>query len=325
MREPEVSTSSTVLDKPTTSNFYVKAYDSTLEPIGNIETTIQLSNVVRKPFVSVARLADDATTYTKIGVAFRARKTINRYRIKLTNNSEYVTLDEEETGALGDPYVKTLEGGIYKLPDENAVYRLFQAGGLIINGETRLLSNDEAINTALNAKTLLAEGNYNISNPDSLVFQNMCFFNRIYINNEGRETLIDLDTLEMFNNGLEYILNEYDDTEQNILPIYSGIRGHIKEIVFQNPDIDWIALRLHMYNNLQIRNGVSLYLDKTRVPSGSSGIFRRIDRPIPEYKLSGLNDCSLLSSYKGGNMEYQMKKEIFFRNDGQQFEMDIIV
>lgn len=324
VREPEVSTSSTVLSKPVTSNFFVKAYDSTLTDIGNISTTIVVSNVPQKPFINIYRLIEDSQTYVKQTTAFRKKNTKTGYTMTLTAQSEYVSLAEDETGALGDPYIKTIAGSIYKLPDENAIYRLLQTDTLIINGETRLLNTEEIQRTAENAVQILKRGNYKISDVQELIFQNMCFFNKIYINNNGKEALINMDTLEMFNNGLQYILNEFeDDNQQSIIPIYNGIPSYIKEIVFQNSEIDWLALRLHTYNNLQIRNGLSLYLDKLAVPKNICGIFKDIDRPISSFKITSLNDIEPILEMNE-NIIRESKKEMFYRNDGQVFELNLL-
>lgn len=326
MKEPDLVVSiTTVLSKPVTSSFFIKAFDSSLNTaVGNLETTITLSNVIQKPFVNVFRLNEDTGSFIKQATAFRAPNKRTSYKVRFTNQSEYATVEEEETGALGDPYIKTLSGKVYKLPDKDAIYRLLQTDTLIINGQTRMLSQDEAMNTAQNAYQILKRGNYSITDPQQLIFENMCFFNRIYINNNGQECMIDMDKVELYNNGLEYILNEFTDDQQNILPLYNGIECNIKELVFQNEEIDWMAVRLHMYENMQIRNGVSLYLDKLCVPEYACGILNDIDRPVSMYEISNLNSTEQLSTNYSGHVPQEIKKEVFYRNDGKIFELNLI-
>lgn len=325
IKEPVLNSGVVIESKPVVSTFYAKGYDSTLEPINNINIQTTIPNIPSKPFVNLYRLNEDTNSYVKYATAFRTKNTKQTYSVNLTNQSEYSVVEEEDTGALGDPYIKSLDGKIYKLPDENNIYRLLETDTLIINGQTRILTEEEQKNTINNSIYLSQKYNLNIT-PEKFVFDNMCFFDKIYINNEGKELLIDINTLEIFNNGIDMKIDEYADNQQTILPIYQGLPCKVKEFVWFNKILDWIGLRVYLYDNLQIRNGVSLYLDRNNLTLDSLGLFKSINYPVKLYSIDKINNISSIRDQLNEyNYEFKKITEKFYRNDGQVFNMELLV
>jgi hypothetical protein len=89
-----------------------------------------------------------------------------------------VTITSGAASAVGDPYIKPMEGKLFKLPNRTAIYRVFEGPDMVVNAEVERF-NEKAINS------LAAQMNQKMFNSSLQVadeWENMYFFRRVWVN-----------------------------------------------------------------------------------------------------------------------------------------------
>jgi len=223
----------------------------------------------------------------------------------------------------GDPYINPIYGERYKLPDNNSVYRLLDNNcireRLFINIESSLL-NDEQLNYLddfmYNETKSKIKGVRNKNDIDialkclGLSFpKSAYFFKTIYINNDDKYILFDLERFTFINkygNEIEpdnsFLVSEIENSKRlnlNVGMYNDEIPEKTFEINFYNMTYGNIKLHLFKFINPQIRNGFNIICEKSINFLNSRGAIlgnqklnniiinnNLCDKVIPEFKIT---------------------------------------
>lgn len=159
--------------------------------------------------------------------------------------------------AVGDPYVSTLDGKIYKLPSFNGHIRLYQgyaAGRLLTVNATTRIDDD---NAAMDADTATMNGR--LSAPvkqDLRMSEAMSFFERLYIAYAGETMIVNIYNGFKVEQGASWPV-EVVGTVQKFLKafsFYGDLTGYVLEIL-PCPDV---IVRIGIVPIRHIRNSIEI-------------------------------------------------------------------
>ena len=165
-------------------------------------------------------------------------------------------LTENDTNySFGDPYIKPIFGNITKLPDEKALYRLFQGLNVYINCSVDKISDKK--------QKFMEDWFYKKTGFDSKLFGFVTsgyFYNKIYIASENHELFCDFDkqSMTMDEKDQEYftVANTYGIEKDNKFILNE--KCSIYTISWPHKEYNNIEFTVKIYENPQIDNAVSI-------------------------------------------------------------------
>jgi len=166
----------------------------------------------------------------------------------------------EGTGnySFGDPYLNPIFGGITKLPDKKAVYRLFQGKHIYINGFVDKISPEK--------RETMEKWFYNKTGIDSKLLGFVTsgyFYSQIFIHSEDKSILFDFDksTIKLNSNDKDYfkITNNYEREKDNSYLLNAKCNKYT--ISWKHDDYTHIKFMVKIYENPQIDNSVSIEVE----------------------------------------------------------------
>lgn len=163
--------------------------------------------------------------------------------------------EDEGNYSFGDPYIKPIIGNITKLPDEKALYRLFQGLDVYINCSVDKISEKK--------QKFMEDWFYRKTGFDSKLFGFITsgyFYNKIYITSENHELLCDFDkqSMTMDEKDQDYftIANTYGVEKDNKFILNE--KCSIYTISWPHKEYNNIEFTIKIYENPQIDNAVSI-------------------------------------------------------------------
>ena len=163
--------------------------------------------------------------------------------------------EDEGNYSFGDPYIKPIIGSITKLPDEKALYRLFQGLDVYINCSVDKISEKK--------QKHMEDWFYRKTGFDSKLFGFITsgyFYNKMFITSENHELLCDFDkqSITMDEKDQEYftISNTYGVEKENTFILNE--KCSIYTISWPHKQYNSIEFTIKIYENPQIDNAVSI-------------------------------------------------------------------
>lgn len=221
--------------------------------------------------------------------------------------------------AIGDPYIKPLYGLMYKIPDIEASYRLYQSknGKVSINGKVEKYKDIDKLNEKVKEinKTRFEEK----LNLKHLMFPDMYFFTKVVIKINGPRPIAYCYNLEE-----EKWENEINNTQNiNIIETKKEI-GDLNEL-YNSEKVNMIKIKIETCNltlkfykcdNPQIHTGLEIIQEKGR-PSQGQGLL--IHECISETcKTENIYDFEHKNIIKARKDDGKWIKEQFFTNNGEK-------
>ena len=158
-----------------------------------IYTEFEAPQFHRMSNVSIYRSVDNQVTYDYAGDASKVAGTYSTFGYTFTQNSDYRIAGAYGSG-IGDPYIMTVGGNLYKIPPFNGPMRLYQgkvgSQVLTVNATTRIDDDKTAMDGDTNAviQTLTKPtGPHNFTMTDA-----MSFFEKIYISYAGKSMTVNV-------------------------------------------------------------------------------------------------------------------------------------
>ena len=182
----------------------------------------------------------------------------------------------EGTGnySFGDPYIKPIFGGISKLPDENAYYRLFEGKDLFINCYVNKMSPKK--------QEYMEKWFYNKSGYDSKLLGFVTsgfFYNEIFISSENKTMYLDFEKaiIDMDSEDVNYfkIENNYEREKDNKYLLNAKCNKY--SISWPHETYNNITFIVKIYENPQIDNAISIEVESN--VSKCKGLLVRNYRP----------------------------------------------
>jgi hypothetical protein len=163
--------------------------------------------------------------------------------------------EDDGNYSFGDPYINPIFGSITKLPDEKALYRLFQGMDVFINCSVDKISEKK--------QKFMEDWFYRKTGFDSKLFGFITsgyFYNKIYITSENHELFCDFDkqSITMDEKDQEYftIANTYGVEKENTFILNE--KCSIYTISWPHKEYNNIEFTVKIYENPQIDNAVSI-------------------------------------------------------------------
>lgn len=166
----------------------------------------------------------------------------------------------EGTGnySFGDPYIKPIFGGISKLPDEKAYYRLFEGKDLFINCYVNRISPEK--------QEYMEKWFYNKTGYDSKLFGFVTsgfFYNEIFISSENKTMFLDFEKaiIDMDSEDSDYfkIENNYEREKDNTYILNAKCNKY--SISWPHETYKNIKFIVKIYENPQIDNAISIEVE----------------------------------------------------------------
>ena len=197
----------------------------------------------------------------------------------------------EGTGnySFGDPYIKPIFGGISKLPDEKAYYRLFEGKDLFINCYVNKISPEK--------QEYMEKWFYNKTGYDSKLLGFVTsgfFYNEIFISSENKTMLLDFEKaiIDMDSEDANHfkIENNYEREKENKYLLNAKCNKY--SISWPHETYNNIKFIVKIYENPQIDNAISIEVESN--VSKCKGLLVRNYKP----NLMKLTDIKTLKSKK---------------------------
>lgn len=158
-------------------------------------------------------------------------------------------------GAIGDPYITTLQGFRYKMPNSMGYYRMLQGDGVIINASISPLTNEEKKNILFYCEQAVTNGFY---------------FDEFFISYRNTRLRYDryLNILQE-SMGCEYIGGKpCVEITSNMEPIlhdngFLGVSERIWIDIKIRTETNEYKIKLSLYKNPQILNGIEISVFST--------------------------------------------------------------
>ncbi len=182
----------------------------------------------------------------------------------------------EGTGnySFGDPYIKPIFGGISKLPDEKAYYRLFEGKDLFINCYVNKISPEK--------QEYMEKWFYNKTGYDSKLFGFVTsgfFYNEIFISSENKTMFLDFEKaiIDMDSEDIDYfkIENNYEREKDNKYLLNAKCNKY--SISWPHETYNNIKFIVKIYENPQIDNAISIEVESN--VSNCKGLLVRNYKP----------------------------------------------
>ena len=196
----------------------------------------------------------ETSDYVKLGVANKKAGTTTTFTYTFTTNSDY-QLRQQVGGGAGDPYIKMINGTIYKLPSFNGFVRMFQGNVdgklLTINAETKI--DDDK--TSMEQDNLLINTFIGLDADKLKMKEAMSFFKKLYISYGNDECTFDIM------NGIKYVgctwpvVKETNVKRLDTWTIYQNLVADVYDVVVSSN----IKVRIGITNIRNVRNYVEIY------------------------------------------------------------------
>jgi hypothetical protein len=261
-------------------NVYFKYVDpaNNLIPDGfAVPVEFDAPQFARMTKVSVYRSDDNArTNYDYVGDALKKPGTAYTFSYTFIQNSDY-RLQAAYGSGIGDPYIMTVQGNLYKIPPFNGPMRLYQGtvnGTLLtVNATTRIDDDKAAMDGDTNAvmQTLTKPtGPHNFTMTDA-----MSFFEKIYISYAGKSMTVNVyhnefrvegaETWEVRNAGrVEKVGNTFD--------FYSNLSARNYEI----SPCEGVTVRIGIIPIRNVRSSVDIIAPN--MEGGNGAFVHRLSR-----------------------------------------------
>ena len=177
----------------------------------------------------------------------------------VASNTVRFSTRAEGGAAVGDPYISTLDGKLYKLPSFNGHIRLYQgyaAGQLLTVNATTRIDDDKAsmdADTEIMNRRLAAPVSHDLQMKES-----MSFFERIYISYAGETMIVNVyDGFKIEKNAAGWPVEVVGNVQTYLkaaFSFYDHLAGDIVEI---SPCPD-VAVRIGIVPIRSIRNSVEI-------------------------------------------------------------------
>ena len=201
----------------------------------------------------------------------------------------------------GDPYIKPIHGPVYKLPDENAFYRLYENKDITINGEVKEISENKK------EKLVKYYKNKGFKQINRII-KDIYTFRSLYLNVSGKKLAFNLDKInwvttkdakDFFNVKLP------EGVELESKWFVGGKDGAAKvKISWTNEDESVSGLNIFFFNDPQKENAISL---NGLTSINSLGLLVKNYNP-ETMKISNLIDeTSVREAFENANVKYTNK------------------
>lgn len=197
----------------------------------------------------------ETSDYVKLGVANKKAGTTTTFTYTFTTNSDYQLRQQVVGGGAGDPYIKMINGTIYKLPSFNGFVRMFQGNVdgklLTINAETKI--DDDK--TSMEQDNLLINTFIGLDADKLKMKEAMSFFKKLYISYGNDECTFDIM------NGIKYVgctwpvIKETNVKRLDTWTIYQNLVADVYDVVVSSN----IKVRIGITNIRNVRNYVEIY------------------------------------------------------------------
>lgn len=212
-----------------------------------------------------------------------------------------VTITSGAASAVGDPYIKPMEGKLFKLPNRSAIYRVFQGpDDFVVNAEVERF-NENAINS------LATQMNHRLFNNSLQVadqWETMYFFRRVWVNGHT----FNLETMqwegEPFPGASEIKQELYTDGG----PLYQGEHMFSLEVPLPQKRGKLVLAR---FPNPQVRSGITAHVTD---PDEWDGLIRR-EYQSKTVQVKKLEDTRAMRFREARATQGVHKKEIFSTRD----------
>jgi hypothetical protein len=258
-------------------------YFKYVDPVGEfipdgfeIYTEFEAPQFSRMEKTSIYRSIDNQVTYNYVGDALKVVGTPSTFGYTFTQNSDY-RLQGAYGSGIGDPYIMTIQGNLYKIPPFNGHMRLYQGAVngtlLTVNATTRIDDDKTAMDGDTNAviQTLTKPtGPHNFNMTDA-----MSFFEKIYISYGGKSMTVDIynnefrvegpETWEVKNAGrVEKVGNTFD--------FYSNLSARNYEI----SPCEGVTVRIGIIPIRNVRSSVDIIAPN--MEGGNGAFVHRLSR-----------------------------------------------
>ena len=243
-----------------------------------IYTEFEAPQFHRMSNVSIYRSVDNQITYDYAGNATKVAGTVSTFGYTFTQNSDYRLAGAYGSG-IGDPYIMTIQGKLYKIPPFNGAMRLYQGAVngklLTVNATTRIDDDKTAMDGDTNAviQTLnKPTGPHNFTMTDA-----MSFFEKIFISYGGKSMIINVynnefrvegpETWEVKNAGrVEKVGNTFD--------FYSNLSARNYDIC----PCAGVTVRIGIIPIRNVRSSVDIIAPN--MESGNGAFVHRLSRKV---------------------------------------------
>ena len=241
-----------------------------------IYTEFEAPQFSRMEKVGISRSIDNQVTYNYVGDALKVAGTVSTFGYTFTQNSDYRVAGAYGSG-IGDPYIMTIQGNLYKIPPFNGPMRLYQGAVngqlLTVNATTRIDDDKESMDGDTNAviQTLTnPTGPHNFTMTDA-----MSFFEKIYIRFGSKSMTLNVyhnefrvegpETWEVKNAGrVEKIGNTFD--------FYSNLSARNYEI----SPCEGVTVRIGIIPIRNVRSSVDIFAPN--MEGGNGAFVHRLSR-----------------------------------------------
>jgi hypothetical protein len=155
----------------------------------------------------------------------------------------------------GDPYIKPIHGPVYKLPDENAFYRLYENNDIIINGEVKEIDDNKK------KKLIDYYKNKGIKNTKNII-KDIYLFRSIYLSVGEHKLAFNLNKINWLttkNSSKFFDISMPQGIEIMSDWFFGKTDGAAKiKISWENDDSSKSSINLFFFNDPQKENGISL-------------------------------------------------------------------
>uniref|UniRef100_A0A6C0HKF0 Fibronectin type-III domain-containing protein n=1 Tax=viral metagenome TaxID=1070528 RepID=A0A6C0HKF0_9ZZZZ len=258
-------------------------YFKYVDPVGafipdgfEIYTEFEAPQFSRMEKVGINRSDDNQQTYSFDGYAYKKAGTVSTFSFTFVRNSDYRIAMAYGSG-IGDPYIMTIQGNLYKIPPFNGPMRLYQGAVngqlLTVNATTRIDDDKESMDGDTNAviQTLTKPtGLHNFGMTDA-----MSFFEKIYIRFGSKSMIVNVyhnefrlegpETWEVKNAGrVEKIGNTFD--------FYSNLSARNYEI----SPCPGVTVRIGIIPIRSVRSSVDIFAPN--MEGGNGAFVHRLSR-----------------------------------------------
>ena len=204
-----------------------------------------------------------------------------------------VTVDDTIGGSVGDPHVFPMFGSKYELPNKKASYRMLQGDDLIVNANTRKVTEAEGEEIKAFYQKVTGE-----EAPANLMTSGV-FYKNVYVESEGHRLYYNFDSAKGVASS-----NEYFNVETKIIRNNKKDGKYMAdacvaqaEVTFNHSVYGETKLTFKKYANPQMKYGLSARCDD---PRGLSGLLAR-EYECASMELTNLKETEAVEGVLGKN------------------------
>lgn len=222
--------------------------------------------------------------------AFAAFRTDASGIVYTESSNNFISEVVDNTAqTLGDPHIYPLIGRSYELPNKVATYRLLQGRELIINGNTRHITEEERHHIRLYYAYIKRE------NPPIDLIDDGVFYQSIYVKSEGNIFYFNFDKKKAMSDKY-FVVSQTEEDD------YETVNVSFKHALYGD-----IVLNFYYFMNPQIKYGLGIKMAKVK-----NNLFGLLVR---EYKtnsmeIQGVSDEDDVWGEEGKNAVFSVYKEI---------------